>query len=696
MSATPPDPADAASRLSLWGALAVALMAFLLRVTHLRSLEQSPLFDAFIGDAWRYHSWAQEIAAGDWLGAGVFYQAPLYPYFLATLYTTVGDDLWTIRLVQALLGAAACGLLALAAARFFRSRWIGIVAGGILALYAPAIFHDALVQKSVLDTFLLCLLLYLCSRTLDRPRVGLCLAAGLALGAMVLSRENALLIGVALVAWLLLRPAQPLRRRAAAAGALALGAALLLGPVALRNAWVGGEFHLTSSQFGHNLYIGNHPGADGTYQPLVWGRGDSEWADGRALAEKALGRTLGPAEISAYWTDRSLDTIRDQPLDWLGLLARKFTLLWNATEIIDTEDQYTHARYSPILAATGAILHFGVLAPLALLGVIVSWPRRRDLWLLYAMFGAYAATLMVFFVLARYRLPLVPLLAPFAAAALASGPGWIRGEFRTRPRKLAVVTVAVIGLALFANGPHIDRVGMQATNLYNLAVAQRRAGDPRAAIESLERAVAIVPVYAEAHLALANLLGGEGDFEAALAQHALAVRFAPHVAATHHAAGLAFSESARFREANEAFDRAVALDPAFSEAHYYNALARLRRARNDEARASMVQAIALEPGLRERLRYGAWLLATAPGPSAPGDAARALHLAQWAVRIGGVDDAESLSTLSAAFARNGRFDPAVSAAKRALALARAGVQPIEVAVMQNRLRILEAGQRLER
>ena len=50
------------------------------------------------------------------------------------------------------------------------------------------------------------------------------------------------------------------------------GAALVLLPVGLRNLAVGGEFHLTKSQFGPNFYIGNGPQADGGYVALREGR----------------------------------------------------------------------------------------------------------------------------------------------------------------------------------------------------------------------------------------------------------------------------------------------------------------------------------------------------------------------------------------------------------------------------------------
>jgi hypothetical protein len=43
-----------------------------------------------LGDARGYDQWAQRLADGDWIGTEVFYQAPLYPYFLGVIYAVAG------------------------------------------------------------------------------------------------------------------------------------------------------------------------------------------------------------------------------------------------------------------------------------------------------------------------------------------------------------------------------------------------------------------------------------------------------------------------------------------------------------------------------------------------------------------------------------------------------------------------------
>ena len=78
--------------------------------------------------------------------------------------------------------------------------------------------------------------------------------------------------------------------------------AIVLGPVAIRDLVVSGQFALTTSQFGPKLYIGNNPGADGTYHALTpWhGGANSGRRDATALAERTVGRPLSPSGNLGY------------------------------------------------------------------------------------------------------------------------------------------------------------------------------------------------------------------------------------------------------------------------------------------------------------------------------------------------------------------------------------------------------------
>lgn len=551
-------------------ALLIFAVAFAVRLVHIWQIRPSPFFDILLGDAHAYDAWARRLAAGDWIGTDVFYQAPLYPYFLGVVYTFAGPDLLTVRLTQAVIGSASCALLALAGARLF-SKPVGLVAGLALALYAPAIFLDALLQKSVLDMFFVCLGLWLVSRILTSTSTrGSWMALGLAMGGLALTRENGLVLSfVILVFAVVQRGAEGFRgvqtgsERFGAlrnAGWFLAGLAVVLLPVALRNYSVGGGLYLTTSQFGSNLYIGNHEGADGTYVALRRGRGAPEFErqDATEIAELALDRRLTPSEVSAYWTDRAVAFMTSRPGEWMALTGRKVMLLLNRAEMLDTESQESYAEWSWPLRMGGAIGHFGLLVPLAVAGAIITWPSRKRLWVIYALALAYAASVVVFYVFARYRYPLVPFLLLFAAPALIGAPRYF-GSGARGPRLLAGAAVATA--ALVANWPLLSTNLMRAITENNLATALQAQGRLHEAIAHYQEALTHRDDYAPAYNNMGTALKAQGRTDEAIAQ----------------------------------YRRALALQPEYPDARFNLANAELSKGQADDAVDNFREALKLEP-----------------------------------------------------------------------------------------------------
>src|SRR5437867_8414004 len=115
--------------------VAIFAIALVVRLVHVWQIRPAPFFSVLMGDSRGYDEWARRIAGGDWWGHEVFYQAPLYPYFLAVIYRVFGRNLLLVRIIQAIIGSGSCALVALAAERVF-SRAAGVAAGLILAVYA--------------------------------------------------------------------------------------------------------------------------------------------------------------------------------------------------------------------------------------------------------------------------------------------------------------------------------------------------------------------------------------------------------------------------------------------------------------------------------------------------------------------------------------------------------------------------------
>ena len=629
----------------VWFALAVFGVALLVRLVHVWQMRRSPFFALLMGDSRGYDEWARRIAGGEWLGHEVFYQAPLYPYLLGVIYAIAGRHLLLVRIVQAVIGSASCALLALAAARLFsgagpeRGRRAGIAAGLMLALYAPAIFFDGLLQKSVLDVFFVCLALWLISRSektaehaenaknktfslrsLRSPRFFL---LGLTMGGLALTRENALVFIAVILAWILVdafRRAGPFGPAAApgpkgpglrakgpglrAAAVFLAGLAIVLVPVAARNAFVGGGFFVTTSQFGPNFYIGNNPNADGTYQSLRFGRGAPEYErqDATDLAERALGRTLTPAEVSGYWTDKALEFVTSKPGAWLALTGRKIALLWNATEMLDTESQEAHAEWSWPLRLGGFVGHFGILVPLALFGVAVTWPMRARLWILYAMTLAYAASVVLFYVFARYRYPLVPLLILFAAAGVVDARAYVSrvrsdpasgGSTKTRP---ALVFGAVAAVALFCNWPMLSKTLMRAVTETNLGATLQAEGRVDEAVDHYHRAIALAPGYPPAYNNLATAQRARGQLAEAVATYQQALRLRAEYPEAQYNLANALMEAGKPAEAVDHFRIALQTIPASVDVRNNLGIALIGQGKRDEAIAEFREALRLDPG----------------------------------------------------------------------------------------------------
>ena len=610
-------------------ALAIFAVAFVVRLVHVMQIRSAPFFSVLMGDSHGYDEWARRIGRGDWLGQEVFYQAPLYPYLLGSIYALAGRHLLLVRIVQIVIGSASCALLGLATARVV-SRRAGGIAGLMLAVFAPAIFFDGLLQKSVLDVFFVCLALWLIARITDVGSVrlqadrdgrsvrlqadpGLWLALGLTMGGLALTRENALVFIAVLLAWTLLgigQPPAPNAERLTRAAVFLAGLAIVLVPVAARNRYVGGGFYVTTSQFGPNFYIGNNPTADGTYQSLRFGRGAPEYErqDATELAERTLGRKLSPSEVSSFWIDKALDFVTERPGRWLMLTARKFALLWNRTEMLDTESQETHAEWSWPLRIGGWFGHFGVLVPLALLGIVITWPMRSRLWIFYAMTLAYAASVLVFYVFARYRYPLVPLLMMFAAAACSAIPALVRR--RTVPGGVWTMA-AIVLVAVFTNWPLLSTTLMRAVTETNLAVALQAEGRIDEAADHYRRAISLQPDYAPAYNNLATALHAQGRLDEAIATYQRALALRPEYPEAHYNLANALNDARRPREAAEHFRIALQTIRGSADVHNNLGIALMAQGKTADAIDEFRTAVQLEPGSAKSVRNLADALASA-------------------------------------------------------------------------------------
>jgi len=532
--------------------LGLFVFAFALRCLYLIQIAESDFFRAPVGDAFSYDEWASAVQK-DFIGKEVFYQAPLYPYFLAGIYALLGHDLFLARVVQAAVGALACVLLA-GAGRAFFSRKLGLLAGILLAAYGPALFFTGILQKTTLDLFFTAALLYGLGQVEQDSRRGWLTFSGLVLGCLALTRENALLLLPVLAVWF------GYRRGRGTLAPFLLGASLVLGPVALRNYAVGGEPFVTSSQFGVNLYLGNNAEADGTYTPLRFGRGSfaMEREDAIGIAEHAVGHRLSPAQVSHYWSSKAVAWITAHPWAFLKLLARKWLLVWNDHEIPDSDDPSVYLSESSLLRATWLLFSFGTLCPLALVGVVATFDERRRLGAVYLLVLGSAASAALFVVFARYRAPLIPPLALFAAAGIAQ----LGAVLEQRRSRVALSHGALVAAAVVITRiPLLAAEGSRAMAFYNVGVTLESQGEVKRAAENYRSALSADPNFEQAHVNLGALLARDGSFAEAIEQEQAALLENPRDAVAHTIWANALLESGKLDEADQHYRAAIGLDP---------------------------------------------------------------------------------------------------------------------------------------
>ena len=499
----------------------VFALALALRVAYIFEADASPLFEHPAVDAKTYTHHAQRLAAGNWLGIGEgpFWQPPLYPYFLGAVKVLFPESFfYAVRFVQALLGALVCAMSWWIGRALFNPA-VGLLAGIGAALCGPLIFFDGELLPASLAAFVDLLALVVLLRVWRRPSRWGFLGAGAAFGVGAMAVPTVLTFAVAVPIVLLWRA--PRRQGLIWAGAFALGVVLAIAPVAWRNWAIGGDGVGISYNAGINLYIGNNP----DYAETVAIRPGWEWDE--LVTQPARAGIERPSAKSAYFAERAWDYIKGDPTGWLGLMGHKLGAFWHGDERGRNQPIYFWRTYSNVLSATlwkaGIAFPFGLVAPLALWGMLLSLRRVGPTWpLLYVL--SYCLGVVAFFVAARYRVPVLPVLLVFAAYGLWALWDWVRAG---RWRSLGLGLAVCLAFAFAANS-HLAPMDMEgdAAIHYNLGNAYAEAGDKKRALAAFERAVAEDPEYWQAWLnlggvkaALGDLIGG-GEIFARVAQKA--------------------------------------------------------------------------------------------------------------------------------------------------------------------------------
>jgi tetratricopeptide (TPR) repeat protein len=543
----------------------VFLLAFILRLVYFFQVKSNPHFFSLTMDPLYHDVWAQNIAGGNWIGGKVFFRAPFYAYFLAILYKIFGHGYVIPRLIQHLIGSFSCILVYFVAKRLFNDsilrqgqggersrttsspyyRKVAMLASLLAATYGMFFyFENELLLDSLLVFFDLLLILFLL-KAKNNPKFSSWFVCGIILGFSAVTRPNILFFIPFVWLWIFLVFIKEKRLKKVLTFCLIflIGSALIILPVTLRNYLVGKDYVLIASQGGINFYIGNNEDSDG--MSVIFYKQDWQYQDFQQMAEKESNRSLKPSEISGFYYNKGIDFMLNQPQKAFRLLVKKLYLFWNKFEISNNQDIYFFKRFSSLIRIL--FLGFWLVGPLGLVGMVLSFydlqsqigRKWKDTLLPVLFVFSYMLTVVTFFVTARFRLPVIPLLLIFSSFALV----WLWEELsRRKLRSLTLFLLLLFPFLILTN-----------SNAYHLSV-----GD-----------------FSQAHFSLGNIYLKAGKLDQALKEYDVALERNPNLPRAHLNKGNVFLRKKEYDKAEEEFHSELEINP--NEDKAYNNLSAVYR-----------------------------------------------------------------------------------------------------------------------
>lgn len=528
--------------------LLASLLSIVLGLIYLYTIRDVPQFKIPVIDEWSYDDKAQGILMGTWPSGKVFYQDPLYPYFLAFIYWLIGRDVVAVKVIHVFLGGLHVFLVFEICKMLFGFRTARV--GALLsALYKPMFFFEGILTKEILslvltDLSILCLVWAKGKSRRDTlgHRGWRFLLAGALLGLSAMTRANLLAFVPFVALWLVLGEkdagadaAGQMSRRVGRGLLNALfycaGLGIAISPVTIHNIRAG-DFVLLTSQGGQNFYIGNHPGnQSGTYlnPPFVRAHPRFEEEDFKRAAQPQGLVELKPSQISKHWYRMSFEYMREEPRAFWRHMLFKTALFFNNYEESDNVNYYFYKEnFSPLLKLP--LPGFGVLVVLGCAGWLMLLFRRgkgggavEDGGVVLLIFlPVFALSTIAYYIFDRYRIPALSAMLPLSAFTLKVLWEYLQ-EGRLKKLMGFVYLLGVLSVVAYypIKKPRFDAAHFQ------LANGLRQMGRYIEAINEYKKAVALAPTNPAIWLNLGVTLYQVERYEESADVLEEAVRFFP-------------------------------------------------------------------------------------------------------------------------------------------------------------------------
>ncbi len=319
--------------------------------------------------------------------------APGYPLLIAGLIHLFGTGpitAWVLILINILVSLVTLWLIMGLARRHFGTRASNL-AGLLFAICEPMLFAPLYLWDTCISALILTAAIA-AAPSLDRSNHRFVLA-GIGTAIAILINPALSLVLFAIFFWSAWRA-----RSFPSLGIMAF--LVVFSPWPIRNALVMHSFIPLRTSFGYELWMGNHPGADGN---LPWGLGPRDTA-----SEHRLFLENGEVKYVELKLSLARSYISEHPIEFAQLAGKRFIRFWAGT------------GKGPAAPSHNTLY----LSVLSFVGLALLW-RRRQTFILFALpLLIFPLPYYITHAEVRYQFVIDPLLAILAGYACESFFAW--------------------------------------------------------------------------------------------------------------------------------------------------------------------------------------------------------------------------------------------------------------------------------
>jgi tetratricopeptide (TPR) repeat protein len=565
----------------------IFFLAVAVRAVYLEQVKNEVLFSYPISDSGDYHRAGIKIAAGTITETdrARFFRIPAYHSFLAFIYMTGGPSAYFSSAAQVLVGAFSCCLIYLLGRNVFSDR-VGMLSGILAAFYWPfAAFAAKTLPVNFAILFSLLSLLFLYKLYMeDKKAWGF--FGGLFLALASLARPNFLILFPVVSIWLLFysfKKAVFWKRFLCSLG-FVVGFVAVIGPVFFADYSSRKEFVPVQKNYAATAYMGSD-------LALIELRPGSAWR--KKMVELLRQDLTTRKERDIYWFNEIRKLAGEDPSGFFKSFLRKIYMLFNYYEFAPYESINYFRNKSAFLSLP--LVNFGWIIPFAVLGMLFAGRNfKKEAMPLYIFIFFYFLSLLPFPPLARYRLPVVPLLMIFAAYCMLN----FFDAFRLGRWKYLLGCMALFfPLAVFTNtNPGLVYLESFNRPYYHEGRAYLEAGELDKAQADLEKAQQRRPFDADVYEAMGDLFFQRGELEKAETNYKKALQVEEDFPEAMEKLGVVYGKKGELDKAIATFKLIQSSFPVeYASTHINLAACYMLKGDAGAAKSELQKALELEP-----------------------------------------------------------------------------------------------------